>query len=49
MIRFVTPGWDDGPVEPGEPGGRDPIMVAVYVFVAVCAAIAGGIVMAGAP
>jgi len=39
--------WDDGPALPSSPRGRDPIMVAVYVFVAVCAAIAGAIVMRG--
>lgn len=40
--------WDDGPHHPHEPhSGSDPILVVVYVFVAVCAAIAGGIVVWG--
>ena len=39
--------WDDGPVQPNSPRGRDPIMVAVYVFVGVCLLVCGGIAMRG--
>lgn len=40
--------FDDGPHQQHAPrSGSDPIMVAVYVFVAVCMAIAGGIVVWG--
>jgi hypothetical protein len=40
--------WDEGPHQRHAPRtGRDPIMVAVYVFVGVCALIAGAIVMRG--
>ncbi len=36
--------WDDGPYQQHAPGsGSDPIMVAVYVFVAVCMAICGAL------
>lgn len=40
--------FDAGPHQQHAPrSGSDPIMVAVYVFVAVCASIGGGIVVWG--
>lgn len=40
--------WDDGPHQQHAPGsGSDPIMVAVYVFVALCALVCGGVAVWG--